>query len=128
MAVDLSTPVLVVDDFATMTRLIAGLLRQLGFRDIDTTTDGNSALRMMDERSYGLILSDWNMEPVTGLDLVKSIRADEKLNDLPFVMVTAEAKPENVMIAKLAGVDAYIVKPFNAETLRRKLSTVLGRF
>jgi two-component system, chemotaxis family, chemotaxis protein CheY len=128
MAVDLSTRVLVVDDYATMTRLIAGLLRQLGFCNVDTTTDGNTALQMMDECSYGLVLSDWNMEPVTGLDLVKAIRADQRLNDTPFVMVTAEAKPENVITAKLAGVDAYIVKPFSAETLRRKLSILLGRF
>jgi two-component system, chemotaxis family, chemotaxis protein CheY len=128
MTVDLCTPVLVVDDFPTMTRLIARLLRQLGFRNIDTATDGNSALQMIDQRSYGLVLSDWNMEPVTGLDLVKAIRADDRLNDMPFVMVTAESKPENVITAKLAGVNAYIVKPFDAETLKRKLSAVLGRF
>jgi two-component system, chemotaxis family, chemotaxis protein CheY len=128
MTVDLCTPVLVVDDFPTMTRLIARLLRQLGFRNVDTTTDGNSALQMIDQRSYGLVLSDWNMEPVTGLDLVKAIRADDKLNDMPFVMVTAESKPENIITAKLAGVNAYIVKPFDAETLKRKLSAVLGRF
>jgi len=128
MAVDLTMPVLVVDDYATMTRIISNLLRQLGFSTIDVTTDGGTALRMMDERVYGLVVSDWNMEPVSGLDLVKAIRADDKLNDTPFVMVTAEAKPENVITAKLAGVDSYIVKPFNAETLRRKLSSVLGRF
>lgn len=128
MTVDLCTPVLVVDDFPTMTRLIARLLRQLGFRNVDTTTDGNSALQMIDQRSYGLVLSDWNMEPVTGLDLVKAIRADDKLNDMPFVMVTAKSKPENIITAKLAGVNAYIVKPFDAETLKRKLSAVLGRF
>jgi two-component system chemotaxis response regulator CheY len=128
MAVDLTMPVLVVDDYATMTRIISNLLRQLGFSTIDVTTDGGTALRMMDERVYGLVVSDWNMEPVSGLDLVKAIRADDKLNDTPFVMVTAEAKPENVITAKLAGVDSYIVKPFNAETLKRKLSSVLGRF
>ena len=121
-------PVLVVDDYATMTRIISNLLRQLGFSNIDATTDGGTALRMMDEHMYGLLVSDWNMDPVTGLDLVKAIRTNEKLNDTPFVMVTAEAKPENVIVAKLAGVDSYIVKPFNAETLKRKLSSVLGRF
>ena len=128
MAVDLTMPVLVVDDYATMTRIISNLLRQLGFSNIDATTDGGTALRMMDERTYGLVVSDWNMDPVTGLDLVKAIRTNEKLNDTPFVMVTAEAKPENVIVAKLAGVDSYIVKPFNAETLKRKLSSVLGKF
>jgi two-component system chemotaxis response regulator CheY len=128
MAVDLTMPVLVVDDYATMTRIIANLLRQLGFSNIDATTDGGTALRMLEERNYGLVVSDWNMEPVTGLDLVKAIRADKALIDTPFVMVTAEAKPENVIAAKLAGVDSYIVKPFNAETLKRKLSIVLGAF
>jgi two-component system, chemotaxis family, chemotaxis protein CheY len=128
MAVDLSTPVLVVDDHATMTRIIATLLRGLGFSDVDTTTDGNTALQMLDQRNYGLVLSDWNMEPMTGLDLIKTIRADEKLNETPFVMVTAEAKRENVITAKLAGVDAYIVKPFNADILKRKLSVLLGGF
>ena len=128
MAIDLTMPVLVVDDYATMTRIIFNLLRQLGFSDIDMTTDGGTALQMLEERNYGLVVSDWNMEPVTGLDLVKAIRADKALNDTPFVMVTAEAKPENVITAKLAGVDSYIVKPFNAETLKRKLSIVLGAF
>jgi two-component system chemotaxis response regulator CheY len=128
MAVDLTMPVLVVDDYATMTRIISNLLRQLGFSNIDATTDGGTALRMLEERHYGLVVSDWNMEPVTGLDLVKAIRADTALNDTPFVMVTAEAKPENVITAKLAGVDSYIVKPFSAETLKRKLSIVLGAF
>jgi two-component system chemotaxis response regulator CheY len=128
MAIDLTMPVLVVDDYATMTRIISNLLRQLGFSNVDATTDGATALRMMEERNYGLVVSDWNMEPVTGLDLVKAMRANDTLNTTPFVMVTAEAKPENVMTAKLAGVDGYIVKPFNAETLKRKLSFVLGSF
>ena len=128
MAVDLSTPVLVVDDYATMIRIISKLLRQLGFSNIDTAMDGQSALELMGARRYGLVLSDWNMEPVTGLDLVKAIRNDQALNDTPFIMVTAESKPENVIKAKLAGVDSYIVKPFTAETLRRKLSGLLGRF
>ena len=128
MAVDLSIPVLVVDDYATMIRIVSNLLRQLGFSNIDTAMNGESALELMSTRRYGLVLSDWNMEPMTGLDLVKAVRNDQTLNDTPFIMVTAESKPENVVTAKLAGVDSYIVKPFNAETLKRKLSGVLGKF
>jgi two-component system chemotaxis response regulator CheY len=128
VAVDLSMPVLVVDDYATMIRIVSNLLRQLGFSNIDTAMNGESALELMSTRRYGLVLSDWNMEPMTGLDLVKAVRNDQTLNDTPFIMVTAESKPENVVTAKLAGVDSYIVKPFNAETLKRKLSGVLGKF
>jgi two-component system chemotaxis response regulator CheY len=128
VAVDLSIPVLVVDDYTTMVRVISNLLRQLGFIDIDTARDGGSALQLMRTRRYGLVLSDWNMEPITGLDLVKAVRRDQRLNNTPFIMVTAETKPENVIAAKLAGVDAYIVKPFTAATLKRKLTSVLGRF
>jgi two-component system, chemotaxis family, chemotaxis protein CheY len=128
VAVDLSMPVLVVDDYATMIRIVSNLLRQLGFSNIDTAMNGESALELMSTRRYGLVLSDWNMEPMTGLDLVKAVRKDQALNDTPFIMVTAESKPENVVTAKLAGVDSYIVKPFNAETLKRKLSGVLGKF
>jgi len=121
-------PVLVVDDYATMIRIVSNLLRQLGFSNIDTAMNGESALELMSTRRYGLVLSDWNMEPMTGLDLVKAVRNDQTLNDTPFIMVTAESKLENVVTAKLAGVDSYIVKPFNAETLKRKLSGVLGKF
>ena len=128
MAVDLNMPVLVVDDYATMIRIVSNLLHQLGFSNIDTAMDGEAALELMSNRRYGLVLSDWNMEPMTGLDLVKAVRNDQTLNDTPFIMVTAESKPENVITAKLAGVDSYIVKPFNAETLKRKLSGVLGKF
>jgi len=128
MAVDLNMPVLVVDDFPTMVRIISKLLRQLGFSNIDSAADGSQAFQLMNQRDYGLVISDWNMEPVTGLDLVKAVRSDEKLSDTPFIMVTAESKPENVIVAKLAGVNSYIVKPFNADTLRMKLSGVLGKF
>jgi two-component system chemotaxis response regulator CheY len=128
MAVDLAMPVLVVDDFPTMVRIISKLLRQLGFSNIDVASDGSQAFQLMGQRDYGLVISDWNMEPVTGLDLVKAVRSHEKLNDTPFNMVTAESKPENVIVAKLAGVNSYIVKPFNAETLKMKLTGVLGKF
>jgi two-component system chemotaxis response regulator CheY len=128
VAIDLTMPILVVDDYPTMIRIVSNLLRQLGFCNIDSALNGETALELMGHRRYGLVLSDWNMEPMTGLDLVKAVRDDQRLNDTPFVMVTAESKPENVITAKLAGVDSYIVKPFNAETLKRKLSGVLGRF
>ena len=128
MSVDLSLPVLVVDDYKTMIRIISNLLRQLGFVNIDEATDGSKALQLMRARTYGLVISDWNMEPMTGLDLLKQVRADAKLKDTPFIMVTAESKTENVVAAKAAGVNNYIVKPFNAETLKAKLVSVLGAF
>jgi two-component system chemotaxis response regulator CheY len=124
MAVDLSTPVLVVDDYNTMIRIIRNLLRQLGFADIDDASDGSSALLKMREKHYGLVISDWNMEPMTGYDLLKKVRSDPSLSKVPFIMVTAESKTENVVAAKQAGVSNYIVKPFNAETLRNKIEAV----
>jgi two-component system chemotaxis response regulator CheY len=124
MAVDLSMPILVVDDYTTMTRIIRNLLRQLGFQNIDDATDGRSALARMRDRKYGLIISDWNMEPMTGYDLLKEVRADPELAATPFIMVTAESKTENVIAAKQAGVSNYIVKPFNAQTLKAKIEAV----
>ena len=128
MSVDLTMPVLVVDDYKTMIRIISNLLRQLGFSNIDEASDGGRALQLMRTRPYGLVISDWNMEPMTGLDLLKEVRNDVKLKDTPFIMVTAESKVENVVTAKSAGVNNYIVKPFNAETLKQKISSVLGAF
>ena len=124
MAVDLSMPVLVVDDYNTMVRIIRNLLRQLGFQDIDDASDGTSALEKMRARKYGLVISDWNMEPMTGYTLLKEVRADPDLTATPFIMVTAESKTENVIAAKKAGVSNYIVKPFNAQTLRSKIEAV----
>ncbi len=128
MAVDKNMPILIVDDYKTMLRIIANLLKQIGFNNVDEATDGSMALGKMRERAYGLVISDWNMEPMTGLQLVKEIRADEKLKATPFIMVTAESKTENVVAAKQAGINNYIVKPFNAETLRKKLEAVIGAF
>jgi two-component system chemotaxis response regulator CheY len=128
MSVDVSMPILVVDDYKTMIRIISNLLRQIGFSNIDEATDGGKALQLMRSRTYGLVISDWNMEPMTGLDLLKAVRSDSKLKDTPFIMVTAESKTENVVAAKAAGVNNYIVKPFNAETLKAKLTSVLGTF
>ena len=126
MAVDLSMPILVVDDYNTMVRIIRNLLRQLGFQDVDAAPDGLAALTKLRDRNYGLVISDWNMEPMTGYELLKQMRADPKLTGTPFIMVTAESKTENVIAAKQAGVNNYIVKPFNAETLKNKIDAVFA--
>jgi len=128
MPVDMNMNVLIVDDYKTMLRIVENLLKQLGFKNIHQATDGTMALRMMREGNFGLVISDWNMEPMTGLQLLKEVRADAKLKTVPFIMVTAESKIENVAAAKEAGVNNYIVKPFNAETLKQKISSVLGAF
>ena len=124
MSVDNSMPILIVDDYNTMIRIIRNLLRQLGFENIDDASDGASALAKMRARSYGLVISDWNMEPMIGYNLLREIRADPALAKTPFIMVTAESKTENVIAAKKAGVDNYIVKPFNAQTLQHKIESV----
>ena len=126
MAVDLSMPVLVVDDYKTMVRIIRNLLKQLGFSEVDDAADGAEALERLRQRKYGLVISDWNMEPMTGYELLKELRTDEDLSRTPFIMVTAESKTENVIAAKKAGVSNYIVKPFNAATLKTKIDAVFG--
>jgi two-component system chemotaxis response regulator CheY len=126
MAVDMSMPVLVVDDYNTMIRIIRNLLKQLGFEDIDDAADGSAALAKMREKKYGLVISDWNMEPMTGYELLKEVRSDPSLAKTPFIMVTAESKTENVIAAKKAGVNNYIVKPFNAQTLQTKIEAVFA--
>lgn len=126
MAVDLSMPILVVDDYNTMIRIIRNLLKQLGFEDIDDATDGSAALSRMQSKRYGLVISDWNMEPMTGYELLKEVRGSAALAKTPFIMVTAESKTENVIAAKKAGVSNYIVKPFNAQTLKTKIEAVFG--
>ena len=125
MSVDLSMPVLIVDDYATMLRIVKNLLKQIGFNNVDEATDGGEALQMMKRKKYGLVISDWNMTPVTGIELLRSVRQDAELKPTPFIMVTAESKTENVIVAKQAGVSNYIVKPFNAETLKDKIEKVL---
>ncbi len=127
-AIDMKTPILIVDDYKTMLRIIRNLLKQLGFDNVDEATDGSTALQKLREKPYGLVISDWNMEPMTGLELLKEVRADTQLKELPFIMITAESKSENVVAAKQAGVSNYIVKPFNADTLKTKLTAVVGDF
>jgi len=126
--VDKNMPILIIDDYKTMLRIIRNLLKQLGFNNVDEAIDGSSALQKLRDKDCGLIISDWNMEPMSGLQLLKEVRKDVKLKELPFIMITAESKSENVIAAKEAGVSNYIVKPFNAATLKGKLNTVLGNF
>jgi two-component system chemotaxis response regulator CheY len=126
MAIDTAMPILVVDDYKTMIRIIRNLLKQLGFNDVDEATDGTEALQRLRAKSYGLVISDWNMEPMTGYELLKQVRGDERLCSTPFIMITAESKTENVIAAKKAGVNNYIVKPFNAATLKTKIDAVFG--
>lgn len=128
MAVDLKKPVLVVDDYKTMVRIVRGLLANLGFEDVREAGDGLAALDLMRREKFGLVISDWNMEPITGLELLKRVRADAALKATPFIMITAEAKGGNAAAARAAGADNYIVKPFNAGILRERISAVLGAF
>lgn len=128
MAVDMNMAILIVDDYKTMLRIIRNLLRQLGFANVDEASDGATALQKLRRGDFGLVISDWNMEPMTGLQLLKEVRTDSKLKSTPFIMVTAESKTENVIAAKKAGVNNYIVKPFNAATLKTKMTAVIGEF
>ena len=126
MAVDKTMNVLVVDDYKSMIRIVRGLLNQLGFQNVDEALDGPTALALIRSKTYGLVLSDWNMQPMSGLELLKEVRAEERTKTLPFVMVTAEAKAENVVAARQAGVNNYVIKPFTLAVLKQKLTTVLG--
>jgi len=128
MAVEMTMPILVVDDYKTMIRIIRNLLKQIGFENVDDAADGQEAYEKMKENKFGLVISDWNMEPMTGYELLQKVRGDDDLKGTPFIMVTAESKTENVVAAKRAGVNNYIVKPFNAGTLKAKMSAVLGDF
>lgn len=129
MSVDKNMPILIVDDYKTMLRIVRNLLAQLGFKNVDEAVSGEDAFKKLCEKQYSLVISDWNMEPMSGMELLKKVRASEDYKKgMPFIMVTAESKPENVVAAKQAGVDNYIVKPFNAETLKTKMSAVIGNF
>ena len=118
--------ILVVDDYPTMRRILRNLLDQIGVKDIDEAGSGAEALAKIHNSNIDLVISDWNMEPVTGLELLKKIRANAATANLPFIMVTAESKTENVIEAKKAGVNNYIVKPFTADTLKSKIAAVMG--
>ncbi len=127
MTPDKSMSVLIIDDYRTMLRIVRNLLKQIGFDNVDEASDGAEALAKLRAGEFGLAISDWNMEPMSGLELLQEVRADVQLCDTPFIMITAESKAENVIAAKQAGVSSYIVKPFNAETLRGKIEKVLAR-
>lgn len=126
MSIPQSMPILVVDDFETMTRIIRSLLRKLGFIDLDSAADGRSALRELRRKRYGLVISDWNMTSMSGYDLLKEVRSDPSLASIPFILVTGSCSAENVLAAKAASVNDYITKPFSADVLRRKIEHVLG--
>ena len=128
MAVDKNMKVLIVDDYQTMLRILRNLLKQLEFLNVEEAKDGSTALALLRKEKFGLVISDWNMEPMTGIQLLREVRADPALKSIPFIKITAESKSENVITAKEAGVSNYIVKPFNSETLKSKLVSVLGEF
>ena len=119
-------PILVVDDYKTMITILRHLLKQLGFENVDEANDGGTAFAKLKEKPYGLVISDWNMDPVSGYELLKKVRRDEDLKAMPFILVTAENKSENVVAARKAGVNSYIIKPFTAETLKKKITHALG--
>lgn len=128
MTVDKNMRILVIDDFQTMRRIIINLLRQLGFTNMTEADDGSTAWEKLQVEHVDLIVSDWNMPKMTGMDLLRKVRSSDKYKTTPFIMVTAEGKRENVIAAVQAGVSNYIVKPFNAATLKEKLSKVIGDF
>ena len=126
MAIDPSIKILIVDDFSTMRKIIRNILTQLGFKNILEADDGTTALEILKKEKVDLIISDWNMPKMSGLELLKAVRSDENLKDIPFVMVTAEAQKENILEAIKYKVNQYIVKPFTPETLKEKLEKVFG--
>lgn len=123
---DKNIKILSVDDFSTMRRIVKNLLKQLGYYNVDEAENGEAALEMIREKKYDLIISDWNMPVKTGIQLLRDVRADPSLKDIPFLMVTAEAEKENVLEAMEAGVNNYILKPFTAKVLEDKLRAIFG--
>ncbi len=126
MAADAAMPILIVDDYRTMARIIRNLLQQLGFVDVDEALSANEALDKLKTRNYGLVISDWNMEPMSGFSLLEQIRADHDLAQTPFIMVSADSKNEQIVAARKAGASNYLIKPFNAATLKGKLDAVFN--
>lgn len=117
--------ILVVDDYSTMVRIMKKLLKEVGFDNVDDANSGSEALEKMAQKKYGLIISDWNMEPMSGFELLQKVRSDDATKHLPFIMVTAESKQDNVKAAKQAGVSNYLIKPFNAVVLKSKIQEAL---
>jgi len=127
VALDKNMKILIVDDFSTMRRIIKNLLRDLGFNNTSEADDGNTALPMLKSGSFDFLVTDWNMPGMQGIDLLKAVRADADLATLPVLLVTAEAKKEQIIEAAQAGVNGYIVKPFNAATLKEKIEKIFER-
>ncbi|MBW1730408.1 MAG: chemotaxis response regulator CheY [Deltaproteobacteria bacterium] len=123
---DMGMTVLVVDDFATMRRIIKGVLKDLGFKNVIEAENGKVALSELKKEEIGLVIADWNMPEMTGIDLLKALRSDDRFKELPFIMVTAEGQKANVIEAVKAGVTNYIVKPFTPDTLKQKLEAIFG--
>jgi two-component system chemotaxis response regulator CheY len=128
MAVDMAMPILIVDDYRTMRSIVAAQLGQLGFTNIDTVGDGETALVRLSAQPHGLVIADWNMEPMSGYELLLEIRANTDLAQTPFMMMTADSNADNVVAANAAGVNGFIVKPFANQTLKIKLEAVIGPF
>jgi len=126
MAIDPNLAILVVDDYSTMVRIIRKLLKQIGFENVDEASNGEAALEKIRAKPYGLIISDWNMEPMTGFQLLQKVRADGATAATPFIMVTAESKADNVVAARNAGVSDYLIKPFNEKILKEKIDKVFA--
>jgi two-component system chemotaxis response regulator CheY len=124
MPAESNMKILVVDDMVTMRRIVKNILKQLGFANVDEAENGQEALQKLRADTYGFVVSDWNMPVMTGIDMLRAIRADEKLKTTPVLMVTAEAQQSNLIEAVQAGVSNYIVKPFTAETLQEKISKI----
>ncbi len=123
---DYAGSVLIVDDYKTMLRIVRNLLKQINIHNVREASDGSEALSLLRAGDFGLVISDWNMAPMSGLELLQHVRSESRLCKIPFIMITAESKTDNVIAAKQAGVSSYIVKPFNAETLQIKIEKVLS--
>ncbi|MFW6021719.1 MAG: chemotaxis response regulator CheY [Guyparkeria sp.] len=124
---DRNMKILVVDDFSTMRRIIKNLLKELGFTNIEEADDGQTALPLLKQGNFDFLVTDWNMPGMSGIDLLRAVRADPKLASLPVLMVTAEAKREQIVLAAQEGVNGYIVKPFNGATLKEKIDKIFER-
>ncbi|MFY9641533.1 MAG: response regulator [Rhodomicrobium sp.] len=118
--------ILVVDDYNTMVRIVRKLLKQIGYEDVDEASNGEMAFGMIQKNQYGLIISDWNMEPMTGFELLQRVRAAEATAKTPFILVTAESRPDNIIAAKKSGANEYLVKPFTAPVLKDKIEKALS--
>ncbi|MEQ1627032.1 MAG: chemotaxis response regulator CheY [Nitrospira sp.] len=127
MPADLNMKILVVDDMSTMRRIVKNILKQLGFSNMEEAENGQEALQKLKADTYGFVVSDWNMPVMPGIEMLRAIRADEKLKHIPVLMVTAEAQKENLIEAIQAGVNSYVVKPFTAETMQEKINKIFNK-